>query len=36
MRSKEGKEFGVYILITFDPSTEVIQPIQFGVVRIRS
>ena len=29
LRSKEGKEFGVYVLITFDPSTEVIQSIQF-------
>jgi ribosomal protein S6 len=29
LRSKEGHEFGVYVSITFDPSTEVVQSIQF-------
>lgn len=29
IRSKEGNEFGVYVSIQFDPSTEMIQSIQF-------
>lgn len=29
LRGQEGKEFGVYVSITFDPSTENIQSIQF-------
>lgn len=29
LRSRQGNEFGVYVSITFDPSTEVIQSIQF-------
>jgi transcription antitermination factor NusG len=29
LRSKEGNEFGVYVLIEFDPSTDIIQKIRF-------
>ena len=32
IRSKEGKEFGVHVSIQFDPSTEMIQSIQFSEV----
>ncbi|MCR8658799.1 YqzG/YhdC family protein [Paenibacillus endoradicis] len=30
IRNKEGIEFGVYVSIQFDPSTEIIQSIQFS------
>ncbi|HIW34533.1 MAG TPA: YqzG/YhdC family protein [Candidatus Paenibacillus intestinavium] len=30
IRSKEGNEFGVYVTILFDPSTEMIQSIKFS------
>jgi len=30
IRNKEGKEFGVYVSIQFDPSTEMIQRIMFS------
>jgi hypothetical protein len=30
LRSKEGKEFGVYVSIQFHPSTEIIQSIRFS------
>lgn len=29
LRSKEGNEFGVYVLIHFDPTTDIIQKIRF-------
>ena len=30
MRSKTGSEFGVLVIIQFDPTTEIIQSIQFS------
>jgi len=30
LRNKEGREFGVYVFIRFDPSTEIVHSISFS------